>query len=96
MEGAKLFLTGRNLASVAATAKEIVAAGGTAEAAQVDAFDEGAVEGHIAGVVKKAGAIDVSFNAIGIPQPGIQGYPLPNLQSKNLWLPSRLICGRIS
>jgi NADP-dependent 3-hydroxy acid dehydrogenase YdfG len=63
-EGAKVFLTGRNLASVAATAGEIIAAGGTAEAAQVDALDEGAVEGHIAAVVEKAGTVDISFNAI--------------------------------
>ena len=32
-DGARVFLTGRNLASVAGTAEEIVAAGGTAEAA---------------------------------------------------------------
>jgi hypothetical protein len=46
-EGAKAFLAGRNLTSVAATAKEVVAAGGTAEAAQVDALDENAVQGHM-------------------------------------------------
>ena len=45
---AKVFLAGRNLASVAATAKDIAAAGGAAEAAQVDALDEGAVESHMA------------------------------------------------
>lgn len=61
-EGAKVFLTGRNLASVTATAKDIVAAGGAAEAAQVDALDESAVEEHIAAVVRKAGTVDVSFN----------------------------------
>jgi NADP-dependent 3-hydroxy acid dehydrogenase YdfG len=37
-EGARLFLSGRNLASADAVASEIVAAGGRAEAAQVDAF----------------------------------------------------------
>jgi len=51
---------------VAATAKEIVAAGGTAEAAQVDALDESAVEEHIAAVVKTAGTVDISFNALKI------------------------------
>lgn len=86
-EGAKVFLTGRNLASVAATAKEIVAAGGRAEAAQVDALDEAAVEGHIAEVVKKAGVIDVSFNAIGIPQPGIQGIPIAELAVESFMTP---------
>ena len=86
-EGAKVFLTGRNLASVGATAKDIVAAGGAAEAAQVDALDERAVEEHIAAVVKKAGTIDVSFNAIGIPQPGIQGIPLAELAVESFMAP---------
>src|ERR1700736_3923843 len=68
---------GRNLASVAATAGEIAAAGGTAEAAQVDTLAEGAVEGHIAEMVKKAGTVDISFNAITpVPQPGTQGLPI--------------------
>jgi NADP-dependent 3-hydroxy acid dehydrogenase YdfG len=79
-EGAKVFLTGRNLASVTATAKEIIAAGGTAEAAQVDALDEGAVDSHMAAVVEKAGTVDISFNAITpIPQPGTQGIPIAQL-----------------
>ena len=87
-EGAKVFLTGRNLASVAATAKEIVAAGGAAEAAQVDALDEGAVEEHIAAMVKKAGTIDISFNAIGpIPQPGTQGIPIAQLSVESFTAP---------
>lgn len=87
-EGAKVFLTGRNLTSVAATAQEIVAAGGTAEAAQVDALDEGAVEGHISEVVKKAGAIDISFNAITpVPQPGTQGIPIAQLSVESFTAP---------
>jgi NAD(P)-dependent dehydrogenase (short-subunit alcohol dehydrogenase family) len=86
-EGAKVFLTGRNLASVSATAKDIVAAGGAAEATQVDALDERSVEEHIAAVVKKAGTIDISFNAIGIPQPGIQGIPLAELAVESFMAP---------
>jgi NADP-dependent 3-hydroxy acid dehydrogenase YdfG len=39
-EGAKLFLTGRKLAAVKSVAKDIVAAGGSAETAEVDALDE--------------------------------------------------------
>src|SRR5579864_5306311 len=76
-EGAKVFLTGRNLASVAAAAKEITGAGGVAEAAQVDALDERAVEQHMTEMVSKAGTVDISFNAITpIPQPGTQGIPI--------------------
>jgi NAD(P)-dependent dehydrogenase (short-subunit alcohol dehydrogenase family) len=87
-EGAKVFLTGRNLASVAATTKEIVAAGGTAEAAHVDALDETAVDGHISEVVKKTGAIDISFNAITpVPQPGTQGIPIAQLSVESFTAP---------
>jgi NADP-dependent 3-hydroxy acid dehydrogenase YdfG len=46
-EGASLFLTGRNLAPVQAVAKDIVAAGGSAEAAEVDALDEEVVDKHL-------------------------------------------------
>ena len=87
-EGAKLFLTGRNLASVTTTAKDIIAAGGAAEVAQVDALDERAVEEHIAAVIKKAGTIDVSFNAITpIPQPGTQGIPIVELSVESFLAP---------
>ena len=43
-EGARLFLTGRDLAPVEIVAKEIGSAGGSAEAAEVDALDEQAVD----------------------------------------------------
>jgi NAD(P)-dependent dehydrogenase (short-subunit alcohol dehydrogenase family) len=87
-EGAKVFLTGRTLASVDATAKDIVAAGGAAEAAQVDALDERAVDDHIAAVLKKAGKIDISFNAITpIPQPGTQGIPISELSVESFTAP---------
>src|SRR5262249_21960703 len=86
-EGATVFLTGRTLPSVETTAKDIVASGGAAEVAQVDALDECAVEEHIAAMVKKAGTIDVSFNAIGIPQPGIQGIPLAELSVESFMTP---------
>jgi NADP-dependent 3-hydroxy acid dehydrogenase YdfG len=56
-EGARLFLTGRNVAKVDAVAKEIVAAGGVAETAQVDALDEKAVEEHLNTVVERAGGV---------------------------------------
>jgi NADP-dependent 3-hydroxy acid dehydrogenase YdfG len=38
-EGAVLFLTGRHLAPVEVIAKDVVSAGGSAEAAEVDALD---------------------------------------------------------
>jgi 3-oxoacyl-[acyl-carrier protein] reductase len=63
-EGARVFLAGRTLATLEAVARQIVAAGGRAEIAEVDALDENAVEKHISDGVEKAGGIDISFNAI--------------------------------
>jgi NAD(P)-dependent dehydrogenase (short-subunit alcohol dehydrogenase family) len=77
--GARVFLTGRSVEAISALAGEIVNAGGSAEVAQVDALDEVAVEGHLDAVLATAGSVDVSFNAIGIPQHGIQGIPLSEL-----------------
>ena len=65
-EGARVFLAGRTYAPVAAVAEEISAAGGLAQAAEVDALDEAAVEAHLAAVASEVGRIDVSFNAIGM------------------------------
>jgi NAD(P)-dependent dehydrogenase (short-subunit alcohol dehydrogenase family) len=87
-DGARVFLTGRSIATIDAVAKDIVAAGGAAEAAHVDALDERAVGEHVAAVVKEAESIDVSFNAIGlIPQQGIQGIPLTELSVESFVLP---------
>jgi NAD(P)-dependent dehydrogenase (short-subunit alcohol dehydrogenase family) len=85
-EGAKVFLTGRRVAPVKAVADEIAQAGRAAEVAQVDALDEQAVETHL-GDVAKSGNIDISFNAIGIPQKGIQGIPLSELPVDSFMLP---------
>ena len=73
-EGASVFLAGRTLTTIEAVAASIVAAGGTAEAAEVDALDEQAVEEYASGVFGQAGSIDVSFNAISIGD--VQGTPL--------------------
>jgi NAD(P)-dependent dehydrogenase (short-subunit alcohol dehydrogenase family) len=77
--GARVFLTGRDVAALDALAEQISAAGGLAETARVDAIDEPAVDNHLESVVQNAGTIDISFNAIGIPQHGIQGLPLTEL-----------------
>ena len=45
-EGAKVFLAGRTLARLDEVAREISAAGGMVEIAEVDALDEKAVETH--------------------------------------------------
>jgi NAD(P)-dependent dehydrogenase (short-subunit alcohol dehydrogenase family) len=79
-EGAQLFLTGRLLAPVEAVAEDIVAAGGSAEAAEVDALDEPAVDQHLQAVIERAGRVDISFNAVGVPDATILGVPLVELE----------------
>jgi len=64
--GARVFVTGRRLEPVKALASEIVAAGGRAEAAAVDALNQKAVEDSVNDIVRRAGTLDVSFNAIGL------------------------------
>ena len=76
-EGANVFLSGRTLGPVQAVAEEIAAAGGSAEAAQVDALDEAAVDRYTDQVAEQAGGIDASFNAIGVHP--VQGTPLTEL-----------------
>jgi NAD(P)-dependent dehydrogenase (short-subunit alcohol dehydrogenase family) len=78
-EGARVFLAGRTSGPVEAVAKEITAEGGFAEAAQVDAMDAAAVREHAKAVIVDHGGIDISFNAIGLPQPGVQGTALVDL-----------------
>ena len=85
-EGAKLFLTGRHLAPVEAVADEVVSAGGSAEAAEVDALDEQAVDEHLQSVIDKAARVDISFNAIGISNPKIR-VPLVELDVEQFSLP---------
>jgi NAD(P)-dependent dehydrogenase (short-subunit alcohol dehydrogenase family) len=86
-EGAKLFLTGRLRAPVEAVAKDIVSAGGSAEAAEVDALDEQAVDNHLQSVIAKAGHLDISFNAVGIPDTKILGVPLVEMDVEQFSLP---------
>ncbi|HEV7647066.1 MAG TPA: SDR family oxidoreductase [Actinophytocola sp.] len=77
-EGARLFLAGRTRSSVVAVADEL---GGVAETAEVDALDERAVETFLRSVIERAGRIDVSFDAVGIPNSAILGVPLTDLDT---------------
>jgi NAD(P)-dependent dehydrogenase (short-subunit alcohol dehydrogenase family) len=86
-EGADLFLTGRNLGTVEVVAKEVTSAGGSAEAAEVDALDEQAVDRHLQYVVDRAGRVDISFNAVGISDAGILGVPLLEQDVEQFTLP---------
>jgi NAD(P)-dependent dehydrogenase (short-subunit alcohol dehydrogenase family) len=86
-EGARVFLTGRRGAPVETVAADIAAAGGSAAAAEVDALDERAVDAHLEAVIEKAGRLDVSFNAVGIPNARILGVPLTELDAEQFSLP---------
>jgi NAD(P)-dependent dehydrogenase (short-subunit alcohol dehydrogenase family) len=86
-EGALLFLTGRHLAPVEAVARDVSAAHGPADAAEVDALDEQAVDTHLQSVIDEAGRVDISFNAVGIPDTEILGVPLAELDIELFSLP---------
>jgi NAD(P)-dependent dehydrogenase (short-subunit alcohol dehydrogenase family) len=86
-EGARLFLTGHRLAPVEALAKDIVSAGGVAEAAEVDALDEQAIDKHLQSVVSKADRIDISFNAIGNRPLEYLGASLLDMDLKQFSMP---------
>jgi NAD(P)-dependent dehydrogenase (short-subunit alcohol dehydrogenase family) len=86
-EGASVFLTGRDRSPVAAVAEGILSAGGSAEAAAIDALDEQAVDDHLGYVVDRAGRLDISFNAVGIPATKIVGVPLVELDLEQFTLP---------
>jgi 3-oxoacyl-[acyl-carrier protein] reductase len=85
--GAKVFLTARRLANARRVAEEIRADGGQAEADEVDALDEQAVNQHADLVVKVAGTIDVSFNLINIGDR--QGIPLVDMSAEDFVRPVR-------
>lgn len=85
-EGATLFLTGRHRTPVDLVAAEIASVGGSAEAAEVDALDEQAVDEHLQSVIDRAGRVDISFNAIGLPNPKVR-VPLVELDVEQFSLP---------
>src|SRR6476620_11682212 len=65
-EGARVFLAGRTRAKLDAVAEAITAGGGKAETAQVDVFDQRAVEEHAAAVAGVAGGVDIAVNAVSV------------------------------
>ena len=84
-EGASVFLTGRTRENLETVAREIAAAGGSAEVAVVDALDEEAVEEHARAVASRAGSIDVSFNLI--TRGDVQGIPLVEMTTADFVRP---------
>lgn len=84
-QGAHVFLTGYNLESVKRTASKIEAAGGKVSIDQVDARNEKSVNDHINSVLRTAGSVDISFNAIGWQD--TQDIPLTDMALEDFMRP---------
>ena len=87
--GAKVFLSNHHIDPVQKLADEIIAAGGKAEVALVDALNEKEVNDYINEIVKKAGSIDISMNLIKTED--IQGIPLVDLPFEDFIRPIRRV-----
>jgi len=87
LEGAQVFLTGRQRAPVGVVAKEILSAGGSADVAEVDALDEKAIDDHLQAVMNKAGRVDISFNAIDVSVDKIVGEAMIDIAAEKFFLP---------
>lgn len=83
--GATVFVTGRTQDKVQKVADDIIASGGKAEAAVVDALDENAVNKYVEYVVNKAGRLDISFNLIGVLAP--PNVPMATLSTEDFMYP---------
>ena len=86
-EGATVYLTGNRAAPIEQLAAEITAAGGSAEAAEVDALDEQAIDRHLDAVMARAGKLDISFNAVGFRNADIVGTALTDISAENFSFP---------
>jgi NADP-dependent 3-hydroxy acid dehydrogenase YdfG len=63
--GAEVFLSGRTQSAVEEVRRHIAASGGRAHAAAIDALNDAAVDDYVCAIAKKAGSIDIVFNAAG-------------------------------
>jgi 3-oxoacyl-[acyl-carrier protein] reductase len=86
--GANVFLTGRNLTPVKQVADEIVAAGGRAEAARVDATNGSEVDSLTERVARTAGTLDLSICAIDYQV--VQNIPLVTMKIEDFNRPITL------
>ncbi|WP_439678365.1 SDR family NAD(P)-dependent oxidoreductase [Embleya sp. MST-111070] len=84
-EGARVFLAGRTQARLDVVARDIVAAGGKVETAQVDVFDQRAVDNHADTIAATAGGIDIALNAVSVMHD--QGTVLADLSLEEFMRP---------
>jgi NAD(P)-dependent dehydrogenase (short-subunit alcohol dehydrogenase family) len=64
--GAKVYVSGRDLAAVRMLADEIKQNNGRVEAAKVDAMNETEIDSYIQKIVTENGKLDIVFNGIGV------------------------------
>ena len=92
--GAKVYVTARDHNAVKTLALEIRSGGGTAEAAQVDALQEGEIEEFLKKVVTDHGQLDVVFNGIGAGYAEMGGRPPTTVATMAQFMaPMEKICG---
>lgn len=84
-EGARLFLAGRTLSSLAVVANQISRAGGLADIAEVDALNQDDVEEHLNDTIEIAGSVDISINVISLGD--VHGTPVSQMQHEQFALP---------
>ncbi len=93
-QGAKVYVTARNMDAVKVLAQEINASGGSAEAAKVDALNETEIDNFLKKVVSDNGKLDVVFNGIGVSYDEMGGRPLTTVATfEQFMAPIRKICG---
>jgi NAD(P)-dependent dehydrogenase (short-subunit alcohol dehydrogenase family) len=84
-EGARVFIAGRTQAKLDAVADDVATTGGKVETAQVDVFDQQAVDEHAEAIAATAGSIDIALNAVSIMHD--QGTPLADLSLEEFMRP---------
>lgn len=87
--GATVFLSNHHIGSVQKLANQIIADGGKAEAAELDALNEKEVNNYIHEVAKNAGSIDIAMNLIKTED--LQGIPLVDLSFEDFIRPIRRV-----
>ncbi|MBC9914514.1 SDR family NAD(P)-dependent oxidoreductase [Chitinophaga varians] len=92
--GAIVYVTARNLDAARLRAEEIVASGGRAEAGQVDALNEAAIDAYLQKVVADNGRLDMVFNGIGsYYKDAGSGTPTTVATFEQFMNPLQRICG---
>lgn len=93
-QGAKVYVTARNLNAVKTLAREINESGGIAEAAKVDALNKAEIDDFLKKVVADNGKLDVVFNGIGADYNEMGGRPPTTVATFGQFMgPIEKICG---